>query len=348
MLSNPPYGKSWSSEVKYIKDGKDVIDPRFIITLKDYWGEEKEVHATPRTSDGQLLFLMEMVNKMKPLSVGPYGTRLASVHNGSSLFTGDAGSGESNIRRFIIENDLLEAIIQLPNNLFYNTGITTYIWLLSNKKATNRQGKVQLIDANPLFKKLRKNLGNKNCELTPAHIKLIMDTYIGMQNLEREKDDELAAKVFDNKDFGYYKVTIERPLRLSAQFTEERIETLRYDKALYAPMEFAYAQYSNDIYTSLDSVIENIYKWCEENEINLTSKHKKSLGDVNFWRSKERLVHMATTLKQEIGENEYHDYNTFAQMVDERIKTLKLKMSTTEKRPYFLLSPGMMKMLKKL
>jgi len=158
MLSNPPYGKSWSSELKYIKDGKDVIDPRFQVQLSDYWGNTETVDATPRPSDGQLLFLMEMITKMKGLknsgsnTVG--GSRIASVHNGSSLFTGDAGSGESNIRRYIIENDLLEAIIQLPSNLFYNTGITTYIWLLSNNKPEHRQGKVQLIDANLLFKKL--------------------------------------------------------------------------------------------------------------------------------------------------------------------------------------------------
>ena len=165
MLSNPPYGKSWSGDMKYIKDGKDVIDPRFIVTLTNYWGEEETVDATPRSSDGQLLFLMEMVNKMKTLKQSPLGTRIASVHNGSALFTGDAAGGESNIRRYIIENDMLEAIIQLPNNLFYNTGITTYIWIVSNNKAENRQGKVQLIDANKLYKKLRKNLEIKTVSL---------------------------------------------------------------------------------------------------------------------------------------------------------------------------------------
>ena len=166
MLSNPPYGKSWSSEVKYIKDGKDVIDPRFQVELTDYWGNKETVDATPRSSDGQLLFLMEMVNKMKPVGTSPIGSRIASVHNGSSLFTGDAGSGESNIRRYIIENDMLDTIIQLPNNLFYNTGITTYIWLLTNAKPEARKGKVQLIDANLLYRKLRKNLGDKNCEFS--------------------------------------------------------------------------------------------------------------------------------------------------------------------------------------
>ena len=161
MLSNPPYGKSWASEQRYIKDGKDIIDPRFIVTLEDYWGNAEEVDATPRSSDGQLLFMMEMVNKMKPLDQSPQGSRIASVHNGSSLFTGDAGSGESNIRRYITENDMLDCIIQLPNNLFYNTGITTYIWILSNNKPDHRKGKVILIDASQRFAKLRKNLGDR-------------------------------------------------------------------------------------------------------------------------------------------------------------------------------------------
>src|SRR5699024_1443603 len=177
MLSNPPYGKSWSSEQKYIKDKKEIIDPRFQIQLKNYWDHLEDADATPRSSDGQLLFLMEMVDKMKPLSQSPVGTRIASVHNGSSLFTGDAGGGESNIRRYIIENDWLEAIVQLPNNIFYNTGITTYIWLLSNNKRPERRGKVQLIDANKIYNKLRKNLGDKNCELTDAHIDEIVRVY---------------------------------------------------------------------------------------------------------------------------------------------------------------------------
>jgi type I restriction enzyme M protein len=141
MLENPPYGKSYKSEQKFILDGKDMLDPRFQVELKDFKGKPT-VGATPRSSDGQLLFLMDMVSKMKPLSDSPLGSRIASVHNGSSLFTGDAGSGESNIRRYIIENDWLEAIIQLPNNMFYNTGITTYIWVLSNnKQARGRGGK---------------------------------------------------------------------------------------------------------------------------------------------------------------------------------------------------------------
>lgn len=170
MMSNPPYGKSWKNDQAYIKDGNNIIDPRFQVELTDYFGTKQICDATPRSSDGQLLFLMEMVSKMKLVKNGVQGSRIASVHNGSSLFTGDAGSGESNIRRYLVENDLLEAIVQLPNNMFYNTGITTYIWLLSNNKPTHRKGKVQLIDASSLYQKLRKNLGNKNCEFSPEHI----------------------------------------------------------------------------------------------------------------------------------------------------------------------------------
>src|SRR5699024_4400467 len=186
MLSNPPYGKSWSSDKRYIKDGRDVIDPRFTVHLEDYWGESEEVDATPRSSDGQLLFLMEMVDKMKSLDDSPFGSRIASVHNGSSLFTGGAGEGEGNIRRHLIEKEFVEAIVQMPNNLFYNTDITTYIWILSNNKAPERQGNVQLIDAIELYRKLRKNLGEKNCEFAPEHISEIMEVYRSMTEVERE------------------------------------------------------------------------------------------------------------------------------------------------------------------
>ncbi len=171
MLSNPPYGKSWKLDKGYVVDGKDIIDPRFSFQLTDYWGAPYTNDKVPDIDDGQLLFLMEMVSKMKPSGQDTRGSRVASVHNGSSLFTGQAGSGMSNIRRYIIEQDMLEAIVQLPNNFFYNTGITTYIWLLNNNKPDDRKGKVQLIDASLLFKKLRKNLGDKNCEFLSDHIK---------------------------------------------------------------------------------------------------------------------------------------------------------------------------------
>lgn len=336
MLSNPPYGKSWSTEQKNIKDGKDVVDPRFIVPLKDYWGTSEEVDATPRSSDGQLLFLMEMVSKMKPLSQSPTGSRVASVHNGSSLFTGDAGSGESNIRRYIIENDWLDTIIQLPNNLFYNTGITTYIWLLSNNKPEERKGKVLLIDASQRYSKLRKNLGAKNCELTRGHIREILDTYHAFQPVERSGEDGLAAQFFDNTDFGYYKVTIERPQRLKAQFTPERIATLRFDKQLQEPMEWAFETYGDQVYTDLKSLEKPILQWCEDNELNLNRKKREKLVSQKMWQSNLELVEIATALMNAIGQEEHRDFNLFQKQVDKALKELPYgKLSASEKKAIY-------------
>jgi type I restriction enzyme M protein len=337
MLSNPPYGKSWASDLKYIKDGKDVIDPRFQIKLKNYWGEEEDVDATPRSSDGQLLFLMEMVSKMKPLSQSIQGSRIASVHNGSSLFTGDAGGGESNIRRYLIEKDWLEAIIQMPNNLFYNTGITTYIWLLSNNKADHRNGKVQLIDAGLLFRKLRKNLGNKNCEFAPEHIREIVNVYEQMKPVERainpdtNEEEGLASKIFDNADFGYYKVTIERPKRLKAQFTSERIESLRFDKTLKEPMEWAYNTFGESVYTNLAKHEKEILDWCEKQELNLNIKQSKTLVSSITWEKQLNLLTAAQSMLETIGEELFSDYNVFKEKAEKIWKSQKSSLSATEK-----------------
>lgn len=337
MLSNPPYGKSWASELKYIKDGNEVIDPRFKVKLKDYWGTEQDEDATPRSSDGQLLFLMEMVSKMKPISQSKLGSRIASVHNGSSLFTGDAGGGESNIRRHIIENDWLDAIVQLPNNLFYNTGITTYIWVLSNNKAPNRKGKVQLIDAALLFRKLRKNLGNKNCEFAPEHIREIVSVYNEMKPVERKinqetKEEEgIASKVFDNADFGYYKVTIERPKRLKAQFTPERIAELRFDKSLREPMAWAYETYGDKVYTELGKHEKEILEWCEKNDLNLNARQSKNLVSPALWSKQVELLETATRLMKVIGGKEYSDFNVLRDQVDEALSTIEAKLTASEK-----------------
>lgn len=338
MLSNPPYGKSWNSELKYIKDGNDVIDPRFKVELADYWGKKEIVDATPRSSDGQLLFLMEMVGKMKSTKDSAVGARIASVHNGSSLFTGDAGSGESNIRRHIIENDLLDTIIQLPNNLFYNTGITTYIWLLTNAKPAERRGRVQLIDANLLFGKLRKNLGDKNCEFAPEHIEAITNAYQAFQPIERTLDNNgdpsgIAVQVFDNSDFGYYKVTIERPDRRRAQFSPERLATLRFEKSLREPMEYLWANHGEKVYETgfLKDQSKQILVWCEEQGITLnTSARAKLLDTTNWIRLRELLAH-GHTLMQDVGTEETPDYNAFVERVNKVLKSRKIKLSTTEK-----------------
>ena len=172
MLSNPPYGKSWKSDLERMGGKKDMRDPRFVI---EHAGDP-EYSLVTRSSDGQMLFLANKLSKMKQDTT--LGSRIAEVHNGSSLFTGDAGQGESNIRRWIIDNDWLEAIVALPLNMFYNTGIATYIWVLTNRKPSHRRGKVQLIDATQWFESLRKNLGKKNCELSEEDIQRICDTFL--------------------------------------------------------------------------------------------------------------------------------------------------------------------------
>ena len=342
MLSNPPYGKSWSSDQAYIKDGNDVIDSRFKVSLPDYWGKEEVLDATPRSSDGQLLFLMEMVSKMKSPNDNKIGSRIASVHNGSSLFTGDAGSGESNIRRHIIENDLLEAIVQLPNNLFYNTGITTYIWLLSNNKPEVRKGKVQLIDASLLFRKLRKNLGDKNCEFAPEHIAEITQNYLDFSAKARENDSQneavgLASQIFDNQDFGYYKVTIERPDRRSAQFTAENIASLRFDKALFEPMQYLYQQHGEQVYNAefLAKTEPEISAWCETQGIALNNKNKAKLLDIKTWEKAAALFQTASKLLEHFGEQQFDDFNRFKEAVEGRLKAEKTTLSATEKKAIF-------------
>ena len=324
MLSNPPYGKSWKTDQRIIMEGKQVMDSRFEVTLKDFFANEIKVPAVPRSSDGQLLFLMEMVSKMKTLGASPLGSRIASVHNGSSLFTGDAGSGESNIRRHIIENDLLDAVIQLPNNLFYNTGITTYIWVLSNNKPEHRKGKVQLIDASKLFRKLRKNLGAKNCEFAPKHIARITRLYLDMP-------DDGISRVFDNSDFGYYKVTIERPSRRAAQFTPERIVPLRFSPFLRDEMAWAYEKWGVAVYDGLGDRRKALEEHLEEEEINLTQKNRKSLFNPKVWADQKKLLETALALMNAMGQNLYKDFNRFMVDVDTALKDLDIRLSPSEK-----------------
>lgn len=325
MLSNPPYGKSWKTDLKFIKDGKDVIDPRFQLPLEQFDGTVETVDATPRSSDGQLLFLMEMAGKMRNLNQSPLGSRIASVHNGSSLFTGDAGGGESNIRRWLIENDYLEAIIQLPNNLFYNTGITTYIWILSNSKPAKREGKVQLINASEMYHKLRKNLGQKNCELTDEHIDEITRIYLEMK-------EEGVSKLFDNKDFGYYKVTVERPLRKSAQFSPERVATLRFAPSIQEVMEWAYEKYGDEIYTNLKEHKQVIEDYLEREEISLNAKNKKAFLSEKTWQDQRTLMATAERLMSVIGQQVWDDYNTFSEQFESTLKAENIRLSAAEKK----------------
>ena len=215
MLSNPPYGKSWKSDLERMGGKADVKDPRFVVEHEG----DPEFSLLTRSSDGQMMFLANMLSKMKRS-----GSRIAEVHNGSALFTGDAGQGESNIRRWIIENDWLEAIVALPLNMFYNTGIATYIWVLSNRKPERRRGKVQLIDATQWSRPLRKNLGSKNCELSDEDTGHICDAFLAFEETEQ-------SKIFPNEAFGYWKVTVERPLRIEGT-DPERAYAAKEVKAL--------------------------------------------------------------------------------------------------------------------
>ena len=219
MLSNPPYGKSWKSDLERMGGKSDIKDQRFVVEH----GGDPHYSLITRSSDGQMMFLANMLSKMKHGT--SLGSRIAEVHNGSSLFTGDAGQGESNIRRWIIENDWLEAIVALPLNMFYNTGIATYIWVLSNRKPEHRRGKVQLIDATQWNRSLRKNLGSKNCELSSEDIGRICDAFLAFEETEQ-------SKIFPNETLGYWKVTVERPLCLEGidpgrAYTAKEVKTLK-------------------------------------------------------------------------------------------------------------------------
>lgn len=332
MLSNPPYGKSWKKDLEAMGSKEGMRDRRFRITHAD----EPDYSLVTRSSDGQMLFLANMAAKMNHATT--LGSRIAEVHNGSSLFTGDAGQGESNIRRWIIENDWLETIVALPLNLFYNTGIATYIWVLTNRKPEHRQGKIQLIDASQWFKPLRKNLGKKNCELAEEDIRRICDTYLAFAETKQ-------AKIFPNEHFGYWKITVERPLRLHSQLTRRAIESLRFasgDEELRATLyeEFGDALYED--FASIEKALETrLAEWGnndDEDETeegaaakkSLPEKKKKKLLDARTWERDARLVEIATLLRQVIGDDLFTDHNVFLDAVDAALKELGRKMAAAE------------------
>ncbi|SDR67071.1 type I restriction enzyme M protein [Polaribacter sp. KT25b] len=230
MLTNPPYGTSWKEDQKELNVGTakkiEINDTRFNLEIKNFKGELEKKCLTTRSNDGQLMFMLHMLSKMKDPKDG--GSRIASVHNGSAIFTGSAGSGESGIRQYILENDLLECIIQLPNAMFYNTGIATYVWILSNNKAKERKGKVQLINASSdkFFSKMRKALGSKSNELKPNHI-------LDIQNIYFDFEENEYSKIFDNEDFGYYQITTHQPAKdEKGEFIKDSKGILKSDKDL--------------------------------------------------------------------------------------------------------------------
>ena len=321
MITNPPYGKSWKTDKEKIYHEKALLDHRFELELTNFAGEQETLDSTPRTSDGQLLFILEEVDKMKPLEYQPQGSRVASIHNGSSLFTGDAGSGESNIRRYLIENDLVDAIIQLPNNIFYNTGITTYVWLLTNKKADRRKGKVQLIDASQAFEKLRKNQGSRNCTITAAFRDAIVKTY--MDFVEKE-DDKVASKIFDGDDFRYYNVTIERPLRLRSQFNALKIDEMLYDKGEPELSKWLHQTYGEKVFDGLEAELPAIKEYLNDNEIKMTDKKLAKLVAAKEWQERRHVTIVAQQLMKAVGVEVYMDFNVFSEKIVAKAKELKL------------------------
>lgn len=323
MITNPPYGKSWKEDQKKLYHDKALIDHRYELQLPNFAGEVETVDATPASSDGQLLFMLEMIDKMKPLEYQPQGSRIASIHNGSSLFTGDAGSGASSIRRHVIENDLVEAIIQLPNNIFYNTGITTFVWLLTNNKAANRRGKVQLIDASQAFEKLRKNQGQRNCTITPKDIKDITGTYISFIEREADEDVRVTSKIFDNDDFRYHSVTVERPLRLRCQFNDEAIGNLLFDGSQFDVSTWLYGKYGEQVFNGLEAHRTAIKEALQDQDIKLTDKKLDALISKKKWLERQQLQQAATMLHKAIGDEVYMDYNVFFEKIKETAKGLK-------------------------
>ena len=330
MLSNPPYGKSWKTDLERMGGKAGLTDPRFVVEH----GGDPEFSLLTRSSDGQLMFLADKLSKMKQDT--PLGSRIAEVHNGSALFTGDAGQGESNIRQWILENDWLEAIVALPLNMFYNTGIATYVWVLANRKPAHRRGKVQLIDATAWYEPLRKNLGQKNCKLGEADVRRIVDAFLAFEETEH-------SRIFPNAHFGYWKVTVERPLRLKSQFTKKAVEGLRFRSGDEALRRAIFAEFGEDVYslsakawTDVEAFLEGDAE--EENDGDeaasrptLTKKQKKKLFDPATWTSDRRLYRLGRLLHEHIGEDVFDDHNAFRERIDAVLKRNGTKTTKTER-----------------
>ncbi len=330
MLTNPPYGKSWSEDKKKMFEDKTLTDERFYVALPNLVGDVINLPSVPRVSDGQMLFMMELVDKMKSLQLQPQGSRAASIHNGSSLFTGDAGSGESNIRRFLVENDMVEAIIQLPNNIFYNTGISTYCWVLTNYKREERRGKVQLIDASQAAEPLRKNQGNRNCEITKKMRGFIMQAYNDFAEREATKDFPVSSKIFDNDDFRFYSVSVLRPLRLRSQMDFRKAEELLYDKGNREISAWLYDSYGQRVFEGLAENVMEIREYFQSNDIKITEKKLRELIDPNKWQDRRALADAAEKLCIEIGSETFMDYALFTERLESACDKLCLKLSKTD------------------
>ena len=355
MLSNPPFGVDWKKIEQDIKDEHQVkgFDGRFGAGL-------------PRVSDGSLLFLMHLISKMRNRDqANDQGSRIGIILNGSPLFTGSAGSGESEIRRYILEADLLEAIIALPNDMFYNTGIATYIWVLSNKKDAERKGKVQLIDGSHLYSKMRKSLGSKRNEMSEDDIKTIIRSFgdfevMDARTLDKPADVKsnrgrqsaspktetaktFASKIFNSYEFGYRRVTIERPLRLSAQITNEAIASLRFaPKPFNAVMQSIYEQFgttwtdasTDQSYGDLSEVALEVRALVKAEYPELKEKDIKDVLDSKIWLFQKELMQKAQALQDHIGTVQCDDFNRFDETLKQAFKATDIKLDTKEKKQF--------------
>lgn len=354
MLSNPPFGVDWKKiegDINREHDEKG-FDGRFGAGL-------------PRVSDGSLLFLLHLISKLRDAAEG--GARIGIILNGSPLFTGGAGSGESEIRRYILEADLLEAIVALPTDMFYNTGISTYVWVLSNKKAKERKGRVQLINGVNLCGKMRKSLGSKRNVMDEDDIATITRCFGDFEAVDARELDKpaeqksnrgrhsanpktavaktFASKIFNTHEFGYRRITIERPLRMSYQFSDERLASLRFESgALNAIMQWAYAEYATDAdalwsdaadcphYGQLASHEEAIRRYAKLHFADLKEKQIKDLLDRTTWLAQKAIMLKARQVQQSIGARQHDDMNNFDDVLAHAAKAQGISLDAKDKK----------------
>ncbi len=355
MLSNPPFGVDWKKVEGDIKKEH---------TLKGFDGRFGP--GLPRVSDGSLLFLMHLLSKMRdydPNDKNKSGGRIGIILNGSPLFTGGAGSGESEIRRHVLESDLLEAIVALPTDMFYNTGIATYVWVLSNKKTAERKGKVQLINGVHLYRKMRKSLGSKRLELGESDIALITRTFgtfaaVESYSLDSEDADtagngskrgrpatkkkkadkrSFGSKIFQSHEFGYRRITVERPLRLSIQFSDERSAPLRYASGtLNAAMRKVYELYgqgwTDDNYGQLADIEAELRVLIKAEFSELKEAQVKDLLDPKTWTAQKELLDKAKQLQTVIGTAQSDNFNAFEDTLKQALKKTGIALDASEKK----------------
>ena len=358
MLSNPPFGVDWKKIEGDINNEHQQkgFDGRFGPGL-------------PRVSDGSLLFLLHLISKLRDAKSG--GGRIGIILNGSPLFTGGAGSGESEIRRYILEADLLEGIIALPTDMFYNTGIATYVWVLSNNKAPERKGKVQLVDGSNLYGKMRKSLGSKRNQMEEAHIRLLTRTFgdieaidtvtleaLGLEKAPEQKSGRgrqatskkdapktFASKLFRGTDFGYRRLTIERPLRLTTQISNDAIATLRFaPKPLNAPMECLYdafgAQWQENNYGDFSTQETQARAILKAEFSELKEKQMIDLLDRKLWLTQHELMTKARVLQAAFGTTEggchaaSNDFNQFQNDLKSALKAAGVKLDSREQKQF--------------